>query len=96
MKSGGRPAGLRLFPHAVKVHGIQFVDDVLHECFDHVRGLRVHDSILTLCVQQRFVQAPLHCVRTHVACQAFGGALTPSTPSDAASFRLELLACFSS
>jgi hypothetical protein len=47
------------------MYGIQLVDDVLHERYDHVGSLCVHDGIFALCVQQDFVQAPLHGVRAH-------------------------------
>lgn len=43
------------------MHEIQLVDDVLHERRDDVRGLRVHDCILAIGVQQDFVQALLKC-----------------------------------
>lgn len=45
------PAALRRFRHAAQVHGIQLVDGVLHERCDHVRGLRVHDSIVAVRVE---------------------------------------------
>lgn len=44
----GNVAALRLFHHTAKVHGIQLVDGVLHQCCDDVCGLGIHDGILAV------------------------------------------------
>lgn len=51
-----------------KIHVIQPVEDLLHECCDDVRNLRVHDGILCVDVQEHLVQALLYRVRADELC----------------------------
>jgi hypothetical protein len=46
------------------VHGIQLVEDLLHEPRDQMRDLRVHNGVLAIRVKQHFIQAPLNGVRS--------------------------------
>jgi hypothetical protein len=57
-----RPAALGLGQHAAKVYRIKFVEDIFDKDRDHVRDLRICDGVLSVRVQQHFVQTPLYRV----------------------------------
>jgi hypothetical protein len=52
----------------MQIQRIETVEHILDKHRDDVRGLRMHDGILAVRVQQDFVQAHLHCARAHELC----------------------------